>query len=270
MRLTFLQVISSLYFFNHISHALPLRPQAFPEQPAVQRRIAYSVVAVDGGLAAMTPATPETDTLTIIQTSDIIETVTAPASSTPPSIETFVVTKTVSESEPAKTVFTSLSQDVTKTPPPTKTPWHMVIDPTLSSTVPVTSQTFTTVSIGNCLTLFSTSTLTLSSSYISSSVPTGSHSLASSNKGSESVRLPEAKHPEAKGPEAAVSISASPPPLVPSITKHSTSQTSSTKTYDDGMWHTSYPVWNATSTVLSSTLATAVGSGRAQKLWKKG
>ncbi|KAF6225784.1 hypothetical protein HO133_009786 [Letharia lupina] len=272
MRLTSLLVISALSSLTHISHAFPLKPQAPPKQPAVRRRVAYSVVAVDGGSVPTPSSASVPDLLTLIQTSDSVKTVTASASSTSPSIETIITTKTVSEMEPAKTVDIIFIQDITENPAPTTSPSYTLVNPAetpiSSSTVPPPSQTFTSVSSVKCVISFSTSTLSSASTW--TSIPAVSMSLASLNRASEAAQPAEAKNPEAKGPEAAASIPSPLQPPPPAVISSSTLPTASTKTYDDGMWHTSYPVWNATSTLLSGASATAVGTGRARNLWKKG
>ena len=272
MRLTSLLVVSLLCSFNHMSHAFPLRPQASPKEPAVRRRVAYSVVAVDGGSAAITPAAQGPDTFTLIQTSDRIEIVTAPASSTPLSIETISVTNIMSESEPKQTVFVSFTQDITKTPSPTMMPSSIAIDAaenyTLSSTVELTSEILTSVSNENYITSFSTSTLTPPTIIISSSVPTISNPMANPDWASEPAHSADEKIPETIGPAAATSISTAVRPPPPDSTEPITIPTTSTKTYDDGRWHTSYPVWNMTSAVLSSASATAVGTSGAHSHWK--
>ena len=268
MYLTSLLFISALSTLNLISHAFPTKPQELTKQPAVRRRVAYSVVAVDGGSASTPSSAPVPGVLTSTQTSHSIETVTAPASSTPRSIETVSVTKVVSELEPAKTVFVSLAQDVIQSTPPATIPSYMVVDsapkPTSSLTVPLSSQTYTNFQSGNCVTSFVKANTP--SSYVWRTISSISIPLASSYRASEATHSPEAKHPEGKGSE----IVASTPYPSPAITMFRTLSTSSTKTYDDGKWHTSYPVWNTTSTILSSTSATAVATGRAQILWRKG
>ena len=255
MRLTSLLVISVLSFSIQTSHPFPLKPRAPPKRPAVQRRVAYTVVAVDGDSAATPPAVSVPDTVTIIQTSDSIETATAHASSTPPSIIKIVATQIITD---AKTVDIILTQDFTKILSMTKTLSYSVVNPLetpkSSSRVPFTSQTFTSAPSANYVTSFSISTPTLSSTSTWTSVPTISMPSTSSNWASEAAHLAEAKEPATKDPKAAARIKSQipPPPLRPSVTIFSTLPTASTKTYDDGMWHTSYPVWNATSTVLSS------------------
>ena len=262
MRITSFLIVSVLSF---LSHAFPMKPQS-PKQPAFRRRVAYSVVAVDGGSATTTSAAIVPDILTLIRTSDSIETITDLASSTPRSIETLVVTKVISEMEPAKTVYISLTQDASKSPSSIITTSYAVIDPaeipTTSSTLPLTSQIYTSVPSESCVTSFSTSTVTPSSNIFSSTL-TVFTPIASSSQASEN-----APPPDAEGLEAAARTSASPAP--PAITNLSTVLTDSTKTYDDGRWHTSYPVWNATSTVHSGNSTTAVSTGRAPNLWKKG
>ena len=271
MRLKSLLVTAVLCSLNLLSHASPLRLLASPKQPAVQRRVAYSVVAVDGGSAATTSSTVMSSS-TLTRTLDSIETVTAPLSTTPPSIETVVVTNVVSGLEPAKTVFLSFTQEITKSLFSTTVPSYIVIGPagtpTLSSTLPPTSQALVGASNGNCVTSFSTSTMTIQSSHIWSSTATVPTPLRNSNRTSDAVHPPKAKHLEEKGPEASASTSSSSPPPPLAITNPGTLSMSSSKTYDDGRWHT-YPARNATSTVFSSASATVVGTSRVQENWKK-
>ena len=272
MYLTSFLFISALSSLNLISHAFPMKSQELTKQPAVRRRVAYSVVAVDGGSASTPSSAPVPGVLTPTQTSHSIETVTAPASSTPRSIETVSVTKVVSELEPAKTVFVSLAQNVIQSTPPATIPSYMVVDsaqkPTSSLTVPLSSQTYTNFESGNCVTSFVK--VNTPSSYGWRTIPSIYIPLASSYPASEATHSPEAKHPEGKGSEIVASTPYPSPPPPPAITMFRTLSTSSTKTYDDGKWHTSYAFWNTTSTILSSTSATSVATGRAQIEWRKG
>ena len=286
MRLTTLLFVSALSSLGHISRAFPLKPQAPPNQPAVRRRVAYSVVAVNGGSAATPPAVSVPDTLILIQTSDSTVTVTAPASTMPPSIEMIVATNVVSELEPTKTVDITVTQELTKTPSPTAIPSYIIINPpetlTSSSMIFLPSQTHTSVPIMKSANSFSTSTATpilssnVSSISIWTSIPTTLMPLESSHRASEAAPQAEEKRPESAIPEAALQIPSPlpppPPPPTPSptITNSSTRPTASSKKYDSGKWHTSYPVWNMTSTVFSSASTTVIGTGRAQHLWKKG
>ncbi|CAF9922252.1 MAG: hypothetical protein ALECFALPRED_002051 [Alectoria fallacina] len=280
MRLTTLLFISALSSLGHISRAFPLKPQA----PAVRRGVAYSVVAVDGGSAATPPAVPVRDTLalTLTQTSDSTVTVTAPASTMPPSIEMIVAINVVSELEPTKTVDITVTQEITKTPSPTAITFiiNPAQTPTSSSTMSLTSQTYTSVPTMKSANSLSTSITTpITSSKASpisiwTSTPTTLMPLESSHRASEAAHQAEEKRPESETPEAAPQTP-SPllpphPPPSPTITSSSTRPTASSKTYDSRKWHTSYPVWNVTSTVFSSASATVTGTGRAQKLWKKG
>lgn len=258
---------------NLLSHAFPLRPLASPKQPAVRRRVAYSVVAIDGGSAATTSAAPATDILTLTRTSDSIITVTAPASSTPPSIETVVVTDIVSEMDPEKTMFISLTQVLPKPTSRNTISSCIGIDPaetpTLLSTASLISQTFTSASGGNCVASSSIAKVITPSSHFPTSMPTPSIHLASSSRVPEAAHSPEALNPEAKGPEMAASISSPLPAPSPTITKTGTLPTSSTMTYDE-RWHTTYTGWNATTTAFSSASRTSNGTGRVQNFWKKG
>ena len=272
MRVAFFLVTSALFSLNLLSHAIPLKFLASPKQPTVQRRAAYSVVAVDGGSAAISPSAV-LSSFTLMHTSESVETVTAPSSSTPPSIETVVVTNVVSDLEPAKTVFLSLTQEVTKILPPTAIPSYIVVDPagtpTQSSTLLLSSQAFVSASIGNCVTPVFTSTMAIPSSHIWTSTASVPIPLINSNWTSDAAHPPQAKHLEGKGPEARASTPSSSrtPPLT--LTNPGTLSMSSRKTYDDGRWHTSYPAGNATSTAFSSASATAGSTSRVQASWEQ-
>ena len=262
MYLTSLIFITLLCSLNRTSHAFPLNPQESPKQPALRRRVVYSVVAVDGGSDATTSAAPVTDTLTLTQMSNSIKTVTLSASSTPPSIETIVVTNVVSELEPEKTMFLSPTQDITKSVSTRGNPSHGSIDSAAasssSSTAPLTSYTSTGVLSGKSGYGCSTSQMITLSKFSWS--PTATISVALANTG-------KAKQPEATSPKVTVNTSLTLLAPPPAITKPSTLPAFSKKTYDHGRWHTSYPFWNATSTLLSSASTTAVGTGRAQTPW---
>ena len=245
-----------------VSHAFPLKPQTYSKQPLVRRHVTYSVVAVDGGSDATTSAASVTDFFNLIHTSDSIKTVTAHASSTPPSTETVVVTSVVSELEPKKTIFISLAQDGTQSMSPTATSSYSMVDlaaaSASSSTVPLTSYTSSSVSSGNCANASSTSqSITPTSLFWS---PTPTVFLGTTTK---------AKCPEASGSEVATNISTFPTPT-PTITESSAFPTFLTKTYNDRRWHTSYPIWNSTLTIMSSASTTLASTGRAQNPLGKG
>ncbi|KAM0795028.1 hypothetical protein BDR22DRAFT_873011 [Usnea florida] len=256
MRLMSLLVASVLFSLIDVSNAFPLNSQVSSKQPAVRRRVAYSVVAVDGGgSAATSPTPPAPDTITLIQTaSDIIATVTVSPNSTPRSIETVVATKIVSVSEPTKTVDTIVPQDVSSNPSSTSTLSYMIVNPaetsTLSSTTLPTSQTSTSIMNLKYASSPSTSTSTLFSAFTWTSTPTLSKPMTKSNPDSERTHPSEAKHSKS--------------------TIVSAPSTPTSKICDDRTWRAIYPMWNATSTVPSRASATVFGVGRAQNIWKKG
>lgn len=273
MCLTSILFILALCSFNILSHALPLRPLASPKQPAVRRRVAYSVVAIDGGSAATISAAPATDILTLTRTPDSIKTVTVPASSAPPSIETVVVTDIVSELEPQNTMPMSLTQLPPKPTSRSTISSRIGIDtaetPSLAPTAPPTSQTSTSTSGGNYVVLSSIAKVITPSSYFATSIPIASVHLASSSRAPEAACSPKASNPKRKGSEVTTRISSSNPAPSPAITKTGTLPTSSVMTYDE-RWHTTDTGWNATTTTFSSASRTSNGTGRVQDFWRKG
>ena len=260
MQVKSLFLVFTLSSFSLFSHAFPLIPQAPARQPALRRRVAYSVVAVDGGSAATSSSPNAPVVTTIIQTSDQTETVTAPPTTLPPSTETITSTAILTTSEPAKTVDVS----VTQSPDPMS---YQVVNADESSPSPTTSyitETFTVSSSVNCISSTSTESSTLTST-----------STSVSNHGTTPVISPGT----IPGAEPAIITTApaeagwvAPSGLLPpssAITTSSTHSTTTSKTYDDGMWHTTWRVWNATSTIPTTSVATAIITSGGYDAWNQ-
>ncbi|KAK0513175.1 hypothetical protein JMJ35_004161 [Cladonia borealis] len=259
MRVKSLFLVFTLSSYSLISHAFPLIPQAPARQPALRRRVAYSVVAVDGGSAAASSSANAPVVTTIIQTSDQTETVTAPPITLPPSTETITSTAILTTLEPAKTVDVS----VTQSPGPVA---YQVVNADESSPSPSTSyitETFTASSSVNSKSSTSTKTSTLTSTSTSISTLSTTPAISSATiPGAEPAIITTA--PAQAGWVAPAGL------LPPSstITTYSTHSTTTSKTYDDGMWHTTWRVWNATSTTPTTSIATAVITSGSYDDWK--
>ena len=219
-------------------------------QPFLQPRAKYSVVAVDGSSSDNNKPAGSSEqlriTTTFIQTQDQTETVTATATTPPPSVVVLVSTKVIVNEKPtdaAKSAKASVA--------------IVNVDGNPSSST--TAQTSTKSSTTSATTSGSASSSVFTSSSISSQ--TYSRSTTSSSTMSRS----STEHPSP--------TPCPPPPIQPNVQwqvdqnqYHSSSEaitsqsftTSSTKSYDNGFWHTSYPIWNATSTT-SQPFPTASG-----------
>ncbi|KAK3167385.1 hypothetical protein OEA41_010512 [Lepraria neglecta] len=252
-----------VYLFSSLSllsHAFPLIPQEPPTKSALRRRVAYSVVAVDGGSAATSPTANGNPVQTIIQTSDQTETVTALASTPLPSTEIVVSTIMVNESQPAKTVDVSITKVTTKAFSPTSPPSSKVVnadDAAPFPTVDFVTKTSTALTTVDCT---SSSSSTFSTS--STAMPT------TTSKISLTTIVPSTPPQYAKpGTETGAPAEAgwvAPAGLLPppssTLTSYITQPTTTSKTYDDGMWHTTWRTWNATSTMPSSSSTTATAT----------
>ncbi|KAL2052990.1 hypothetical protein ABVK25_006627 [Lepraria finkii] len=251
-----------------LSHAFPLIPQDPPTKPAIRRRVAYSVVAVDGGSAATSPPANGPPVQTIIQTSDQTETVTALASTPLPSTETVVSTTMVNESQPAKTVNVSITEIITKAFSPTSQPSYKVVNADDAAPFPAVdfvTKTSTALTTVDCT---SSSSSTFSTSSTAIPITTSKISLITIVP---STPPQYAKPATETGPPAEAGWVA-PAGLLPTpssnLTSHITQPTTTSKTYDDGMWHTTWRTWNATWT-MSSSLSTTATAAWTLGHWKK-
>ncbi|KAL8793016.1 MAG: hypothetical protein Q9195_004420 [Heterodermia aff. obscurata] len=234
--------------------SLPLLTDSLPFQPReafVQRRAAtYSVVAVDGssGSAPSSSFAQQAAATTVIQSVDVTETITAPAQTVPPATETRLSTITVEKTQPAKTVDVTLpAATILKT---------ISADSTSVSTVSISVvPDASTLTISYTPTLVTSTSSSTSSRETSTTVNTStsstftslSHSLASSI--STTIPTPQPH------PTAIIPVPVTPSPSVPT-TVLPVQQSSSMQ------WHTTYPLWNATSATTSyQTAATAASTG---------
>ncbi|KAL2046260.1 hypothetical protein N7G274_001707 [Stereocaulon virgatum] len=261
-------LISSLIL---LSHAFPLITQEPPSELALIRRVAYSVVAVDGGSISTSPSANTAPIQTIIRTSDQTETVTALASTPPPSTKTVVSTVLVNQSELAKTVQVSLTKITSKALSSTSRLLYTVVnagDTTSSPMVGSVTRTSTASITVSC---------TLQSSPNSSNpspFPSAISSTASMSSVTATVRsnLPQYVQPAIGTAPPAEAGWVAPAGLLPppssAITTQSTSTIATSKTYDDGMWHTTWRTWNTTSTTSSRLPTTATPTGGSE-YWEK-
>ncbi|KAK4691286.1 hypothetical protein P7C71_g5677, partial [Lecanoromycetidae sp. Uapishka_2] len=269
-----LQLMSHLFISFSLllltASAFPIKPQ---EPPALQRRAAYSVVAVDGGTAATSTAdaAQPPPATTIIQSVDETITVTAPAITLPPSTDTIVATQVVTDSEPAQTVEVVVTHDITKTTSlPSKLKYVVVNDdtPAVESATTTTSTPLTSTSRSSSTpttSIISTSSTMVSSTPTSTAVPTSTPAVSSTPRSSSitittstlpQISLPpfEAVVPEEKGwsppaglaPPPSLSTSATPSTSTTAWSTSTPTVTPTPKTYDDGMWHTNKPTGTKT------------------------
>lgn len=186
---------------------------------AIRPRETYSVVPIDGGSST----TQETTTVSVITTATQDITVTA--------------TPTSSENETTKTVTET---DISVVPVETTSP--VTIIETKTVTAEASSTTSSTISPSQTLTSIissitpssSTTTLLPSSSSISSVWPSTTTLAPSST-----YTIPGSL--STLSPTSSLSV-----PVVTQFPTTSTFLTSTTTSYDDGQWHTTYPAWNGT------------------------
>ncbi|KAL6718928.1 hypothetical protein ACLMJK_003163 [Lecanora helva] len=240
-----------------------------------RKRAAYSVVAVDGGAAAASSMSNEQRPTTVFQTAEKTETITAPTVTLPPSTETVVSIATVSTSEPAKTIEVSVTQAITATlqaslpsPETSSKRVYAVVNIDSTSTSPSSTAVYTTQTSPSLMTLEHTAS-TSGPTHTFTSGPTSQVALAASPS-SNAFSLPSTALIAVSTAPIATTIPAKgaqlPPGLKPPSSsatyKAATQPTSASRTYDDGLWHTTYRSWNATSTVpcLSGTATSTFGA----------
>lgn len=187
---------------------------------AIRPRETYSVVPIDGGSST----TQETTTVSVITTATQDITVTA--------------TPTSSDSETTKTVTET---DISVVPVETTSP--VTIIETQTVTAQASSTTSSIISPSQTSTSITPSTTSLSSP-TSSLLP--SSSSTSSVGASMTTLAPSSTYtiPESLStlsPSSSLSV-----PVVTQVPTPSTFLTSTTTSYDNGQWHTTYPAWNGT------------------------
>ena len=244
------------------SQAFPMKSQASHERPAVQRRVAYSVVPVDGGSTATSSSANLPLIKTIVHTSEQTEIVTAPAVTLPPSFETIISTAVITTSGPAVTVHISTSESA----PPTI---YQVVNPDESSTPPTTSYVTVTSTASRSLVCTSSDSVVLSTS-VSAFVST-SGSTPSITQVASPTSMPDIEATMITTAPAEAGWVAPPGLLPPSSTimTYGTQSAKTSKTYDNGMWHTTWRIWNATSTASNSFTAPASITTGTLYNWKK-
>lgn len=222
--------------------SLPFLITSLPSQPRrafLDRR--YSVVAVDGSSdsAATSSLQPLAAETTIKQTIDVTETVTGPTKTVTPTTE-ILSTVTVQVTQPASTMdvtqpASTILKTVTKDTTSISTVSISVVDAAGPST---TSDCDTSSTPLSTLPASSTTTIPTSSSNATNSIPT----TATSSLVSQYPTLPL--------------------PIL-SITPTTTLYTTAIPTYKPSsmQWHTTYPIWNATSTVATYQTASAASTG---------
>lgn len=198
------------------------RRDSIPRFHAVRPRETYSVVPIDGG----TSTTQKTTTVSIITTATQDITITA--------------TPTQSESETTKTVTET---DISVVPIETTSPV------TIIETQTVTADDSSTISSTDSPSQTSASiTPSITPSLSSTSQPPSSVSSTSAVGASTTTLAPSSTYtiPETLSTVSPTS-SLSVPAVITQVPTPSTFLTSTTTSYDDGQWHTTYPAWNGTS-----------------------
>jgi len=209
------------------------------------RRATYSVVAVDGGSAATTTAnevaatiiatiteTPAAETKTIIETDSVtVQSVITDYKTSTQTIKGSETTATVVVTvTPSATILTTTPYSVVDVSPPTSTETSTYLKPNPSSSTPLSPQ------------------LTTSTPSLETPAPS--------------------PNPSTTALEISISVTSSSFLAVTSYTSKFTvsagtstitstfPSASSTKIYDDGQWHTTYPTWsNGSATATKPALA---------------
>ncbi|KAL9632606.1 MAG: hypothetical protein Q9164_005213 [Protoblastenia rupestris] len=245
MRSTIALSISSLIL---LSQALPFRLR----EPAIRPRAKYSVVAVDGSSGNSLAPTDARDrgvvATTIVQTQDQIRTVTAPAKTQPPATETIISTKIVEEKGPAKTVEKFVTKDISEDVAPTSKLKIEIVNAEQPTKLSTARHTTTQIVVATSKVGYTTSSpISIPTRPIGSNSPLSKLSLMSSVPTLAPSR-PGSPQWQDKPKWAIPSVTV----IVPTIQAPPT-----TKSYDNGMWHASYPSWNATSATSTGRYPTA-------------
>ncbi|OCL11470.1 hypothetical protein AOQ84DRAFT_437685 [Glonium stellatum] len=210
-----------------LTSAFPLNVPEQPRSNRVKRVKSYSVVNVDGGSTSSPPK--------------VIETVTASADAAPTEVETVVATYVTPPS--TNTIISTLTIVETQ-PPPTSIiksfiPIYSHQSPSTPCPMPTTSCTMSTTPC---------------------STPSISFTLAGSS--TDSTQLPASP----TSPTASQSIVTTEEPSVVTVVVTASEAVPTTEYYDDGMWHTRYPirtfttVWSNVETITPYSSASPVAS----------
>ncbi|MCJ1253209.1 hypothetical protein MMC24_001020 [Lignoscripta atroalba] len=223
MHLARFSPILALSSFALLTHALPLNGQNHDRQQGKQRRAHFSVVDVDGGSAATSEVLPTTVVKTVTQSSDTTKTVTVPASTLPPSTQTVFSATIVSAPKPVTTVLVTVSQEPSSALLSASSPTVVAVNPAPTSESPA-------VPLGQRPEVGSSSEVSITQPANTSAISTATTSPSESTE---------------------MATSTTPFSIIESPT--------TTPTYDNGMWHTTYPSWNtsSTSTFMATLLPTA-------------
>ena len=260
-----------------ISYALPLNAVPKLRDLQLERRVAYSVVNVDGGgMGASATANANAinpDVTTIVATSDQTTTVILTAT---PRVDRIEVTKTIQQSAAPTTVAVTVVDTERSTPSPEAQPKIEVVNadgnqPTSTSERPITTSKLsqTTTIIDQVVTvvpvpLSSSQTTTSSPLPSSSAFSTTSSSCSTSTSSFSSSPLPESSSHVNTQTSNDVESWANPSAVTTTSTMMTTTSaltSSYSKSYDNGMWHTSYPAWNATSSGTTNSYPAPSGTG---------
>ena len=239
--------LSSLFI---LAQSYPLRPQDAAPPVLVLRRVAYSIVAVDGGSAATSTPAMISVLKTVTKTTDETKTITASATATPPLTKLVVSTKIISESQSPKTVMVTKTQNAVQQPATESSPYS-IVDP--EETAAASLQLSTSSSYSSSPPSYLSSTPSIST--ISTTICPTTTSFQPQKPSSYTFNLPS----------SSISTSISLPPQTPTAPASSPTSTVATafknsKSFGPGLWHQSYPYSNATWT--SKPSCTAYGTGR--------
>ena len=268
MHITTSAIISVICSLTTISHSLPL--ESYNHHRFQERKVSYSVVPVDGSAPTTNQASPITIIETVTQSSGATKTVTVAPSSVPPQTEMVYSTETLVEAASATTVRVtitpeSLAADPTTTtsiivvnPSETSTSVLLSLGPgpktTLSATATPSVPQISTISLAlgpESISSFSTSPILASTTPL----PLGPGPVSISLISTVSTPLPASTATSIAETctEAAVSTSEAAQTTSFAVTSYQWTASSSTHTYDDGQWHTTYRTWNASSTASLAT-----------------
>lgn len=227
---------------------LPLNVAKPLEREFLARRVVYSVVDVDGGAAASTRNSQAAATKTILATATETKTIVLTGT---PSAQTIEVTRTVSQPGSTKTVDKTVVEALTPTCSSKTASTFAVVNANQNAA----SQSGQ-VDIVSSMTYSSTSSswsqiiTVINVPSVSSPTPLHSQPYSTTN----SVLFSKLSRKGASSTLHVQQTTASTVSFSSATTTAADALSMTSTTYDNGLWHTSYPHWNATSPVLSLSL----------------
>ena len=212
----------------NLSDALPF----LKKDPVLRPRAKYSVVAVDGSNDGSRPTDVAPATVTIVQTQDRSVTTTVSASCSQETTNAAISTTTISRKGPERTIEVTITKYLASTPAPSPKAQISIVNVAGAGSLPEkevkTTITSTSLTTEDCST----------SKTKSGAVPTSSEHRVENVAPTSNMQPPPSPAQWQAAQSSLTTISPSTPSPV----------ASTSKTFDDGMWHSRYAPWNVTLT----------------------